>query len=1109
VLHGFGGRLISEYFLERDLQDSRTSEAEVLPDLDIARRELVRWRASCAMLGPATSIRSLVESAGPLITALGFAAPSRIDLSRPDCATATVHAEGHPIVLLVTSWSERLDPFWRHAVAAAIERSASWALLFNGVHLRLIDPVRAYARRYFEFDLDLAIDDERTFAILWSLLEARKLRASADGTIPLRGIIMRSESFASGVSRSLRTGVLAASADVVGALLKTGKGRIGTPIPDAFEQALTIVYRILFLLFAEARGLVPLWHPVYRDSYSIESLRAAVEHPAAVSGLWESLRAISRLAHSGCRAGNLRVTPFNGRLFAPQRTPLVDRPGLDDEAARRAVLALSTRPAPRGDGFERIAYRDLGVEQLGAVYETLLDYEPRVSATAAGSARPLRPSVVLVRGSNVRKSTGSFYTPQPIADYLVRRTLGPLVAEATPERILRLRVVDPAAGSGAFLVAACRYLADAYEAAQITTGGCHAADFGERERVLVRRTIAERCLFGVDLNPMAVQLARLSLWLATLAADRPLTFLDHHLQAGDSLSGVWLNNLRRSPAVGRRAATGDVSLPLFDDGIADVVRMALPIRFRLSESGDSIERVREKERALAALNRRDSVLMDWKRVADVWCAPWFQEASGTRVPPSAFPAISDAILHGAGALPRTSIERYLEIAASIAASRRFFHWELEFPEVFFATDGSRLPDAGFDAVIGNPPWDMIRNDPGAARTGNDAASFVRFTRESGVYAAQSEGHANCYQLFLERSIALTRTAGRLGIVLPAGLLNDHGSAALRRRLFDDCDVDALVGFTNERGVFPIHRSVRFVLVTASRGSPTRTIACRFGEHDPGSLEHVGPEPASTSSWFTLRLSRAWIDRVSGDSLLVPDVRDPIDVAILERVASSFPRLGTTDGWNARFGRELNATEDREHFGPPGTGLPVVEGRQIQPFGVDIRSSRFGIEPVLAHRLLGSRSERPRLAYRDVAGATNRQTLIAAIVPSGCVSTHTVFCLRTPVPLKSQHFLCGLFNSFVLNYLVRLRVTTHVTTAVVEDLPIPLPHVRPRAFREIAICSRMLTRGHNDTVYARLQALVARLYQLSVREFAHVLGTFPLIPEETRRAALTVFRETFR
>jgi hypothetical protein len=208
-------------------------------------------------------------------------------------------------------------------------------------------------------------------------------------------------------------------------------------LDDAFEQALTVVYRLVFLLFAEARALVPVWHPV-RESYSLDALRTLVEGTKGPEGIWEALRAITRLAHAGCLAVDLKVTPFNGRLFAPARTPLAERQELDEEAAQRAILALSTRQSDRG-GRERIAYRDLGVEQLGAVYETLLDYEP-VRA----------PHVMLRPGSGVRKATGTFYTPQPIAEYLVRRTLGPLVHDASPERILQLRIVDPSMGSGAF-----------------------------------------------------------------------------------------------------------------------------------------------------------------------------------------------------------------------------------------------------------------------------------------------------------------------------------------------------------------------------------------------------------------------------------------------------------------------------------------------------------------------------------------------------------------------------------------------------------------------------------------------------------------------------------
>jgi hypothetical protein len=1116
MLPGIDGHLLAGAFIQQHLSAHAASTGSEDPTQ--ARRRLAAWRVTCATLGPASTPRTILQSAEPLFTALGFAKADRIEPAEPGVA-ATLGARDHAVALLVSTWGDAQESLWRVAVTQAARRSALWCLVFNGVQLRIVDANRLYARRHLEMDIDLALDNPLAFTVLLRVFGASALGSEPDDPRSLHALVADSDRHAAGVCRSLREGVLGASVEILRALLAgrvrprsrdtaraggDGGATKSVAVGDSFEQALTIVYRMLFLLFAEARGLVPLWHPIYRESYSLEGLRDAAEQLPSSPGLWDALRAIARLAHTGCQAGDLHVTPFNGRLFSPAHTPLAERRDLDDSAARTAVVALSTRPAPDRAGRERIAYRDLGVEQLGAVYETLLDYEPRVE----------RGSVSLHTGSGVRKATGTFYTPQPIADYLVRRTLGPLVNDTTPDRILQLRIVDPAMGSGAFLVAACRFLADAYESALVRHGGCHSSDIGEAERVRIRRTIAERCLYGVDLNPMAVQLARLSLWLATLAADRPLSFLDHRLQAGDSLLGTWLAHLRQPPALRpRRGSSG--SLPLFGtDAVAGAVQAALPLRFSLESPNDTIEQVRAKERAFAELASRHGSLARWKRIAHLWCAPWFAPA-GTAAPASAFGSLTDFVLTGRSAIPPRMAEPYLEQADAIAEARRFFHWELEFPEVFFDRDGAALPDAGFDAVIGNPPWDMIRADQGGAdtrsRARTDQTPVVRFTRDAGVYTAQSDGHPNRYQLFVERAIALTRPRGRMGLVLPSGFATDRGSAALRRLLFSRCNVDALVGMDNRRGVFPIHRGVRFLLVTASAGTPTDRIACRLDVDDPATLESL--DDGNSGGRHPVYVSPALLERISGADLVVPNLRSGLDVAIVERAASLFPPLSSSAGWGARFGRELNATDDREAFRSledvgdlrRAALLPVVDGKHVEPFQVAVTSTRRGISPADARRLLRSdRHERPRLGYRDVASATNRLTLIAAVLPGFCVSTHTVFCLRTPLSSYEQHLLSGFFNSLVVNYLVRLRVTMHVTTGTVEQLPIPTTESAPAACREIAGLARLLARRRDAAAFARLNARVAELYQLSSQEFEHILGTFPLIPKEQRDAALNQF-----
>ena len=1089
---GLSGFLLSASFLEGRLG---------IVDVDVrARHQFAAARLASTALGPSSSLRSMLDAgAAPVVDALGFGPPQEVE--RVGAVLASQFMAGDErVALIIAPWAEPLDLLSPVGYRQAMLRSARWCALFNGTHLRLVDVALPHARRFVQFDLDIVADDEGAFAAF----------AYVMGRLPgsLRSLVEASEQHGAAVCRSLKDGVLSASADVLRALV-----RPSTSPAASFEQALTIVYRILFLLFAEARGLVPVWHPVYRNSYSVAVLGALAERTGSSRGLWSALRAIARLAHSGCRAGDLRVTPFNGRLFAPAGTPLAERRDLDDDAARRALLALTTRPSADGGARERIAYGDLGVEQLGTVYETLLDYEPAVRRRTGARTPAAQYDVSLGRSSGVRKATGTFYTPQAIADYVVRHTLGPLVRHAPPERILALRIVDPAMGSGAFLVAACRYLARAYEASLVQSGGCHASDIGEHERAGIRRTIAERCLYGVDLNPMAVQLARLSLWLATLSADRPLTFLDHRLQPGDSLLGAWLSQLARPPGhrvVGARRDTA--TLPLFDvETIRHALETALPIRFSLeSIPNDTLEDVRAKEQALARLSRRDTGLSRWKQVADLWCACWLAPVGG-RITPAAFNALTAAIVSGE-ALPSAVADRYLNLAREIAHTRHLFHWELEFPEAFFGGDGRRLENAGFDAVLGNPPWDMIRADAGSAdvreRSRATIAPVLRFAHDSGVYTAQSSGQANRYQLFTERALALTRRGGRVGLVLPAGLATDHGSAALRRRLFSSCDVDALVAIDNQRGIFPIHRSVRFLLLTATAGSPTRVVACRLGERDPAALETAGEDAPADSAWFPVRITPDQIRRLSGDGLAIPDFRTETDMVIAERAAALFPPAEDERGWSARFGRELNATDDRAHFSAPGSGLPVVEGKHIEPFRVATSRARTSIARAKARRLLDpSRYERPRLAYRDVAGATNRLTLIAAILPAHCVSTHTVFCLRTPLPLASQYFLCGLFNSFVVNYLVRMRVTTHVTTATAERLPLPTRDHSPRAFREIAAIARLLSRRDDPAAATRLQVLVASLYQLTTDEFAHVLSTFPLVPKEERDRAHATYLAT--
>ncbi|RPI56967.1 MAG: hypothetical protein EHM50_11900, partial [Lysobacterales bacterium] len=503
----------------------------------------------------------------------------------------------------------------------------------------------------------------------------------------------------------------------------------------------------------------------------------------------------------------------------------------------------------------------------------------------------------------------------------------PLVDAAAAERILQLKVVDPAMGSAAFLVSACRYLARAYERALVRDGSAGESDIDETDRAAFRRLVAQRCLFGVDLNPTAVQLARLSLWLATLAANKPLTFLDHRLVCGNSLIGASPVDIARQPPGLRlrasrygahaRSRPNRAGTPLFSEFELEpsLARAVAERRWLAETSDDTADVVREKERRLERLRTGER----WKSVADLWCACWMWPDPHTAPEPAVFASLADKLMTGRSGLPDRTSAALLRDADRIAASHHFFHWMLEFPEAYFDEAGQPLAAGGFDAVLGNPPWDMLRAG-GAEKT---------FFRRSGVYRHQGAGHMNRYQMFVERALALTKRGGRIGLVLPAGFATDHTSAPLRRALLGRTSIDTITGFDNRRAIFPIHRSVRFLVCTTTAGDATRHIACRFGIDEAAELETIPDSGDRTIRSHPISLTPSFLEALSGSAATIPELRGVVDMRILERVVHSIPRLGAADGWGVRFGRELNATDDRRHFHSNKGGMPVLEGKHIE------------------------------------------------------------------------------------------------------------------------------------------------------------------------------------
>lgn len=1086
-LHGISGSLLPGQFMATAIAGGERDRAA----LERPRRQFERWwHAVTLTCGPATGVRAIFDAvAMPLCGAWGFrASRMHVDRTRITARLDTTH--GVPIALVVMPWAARPSTAWRDASDAARAIGAGWTLVLAPPFLSLVDARGHAARRNLDFNLS-DVTDPHSFAAFWTLTHASAFdRAKPDVGTPtglsrIDALVATAATFQDRVRADLQAGV----ADALRAFRPVVRAG-----DRSLDESLTLVYRILFLLFAESRDLVPRSHPVYRAAYLIGPQCRDAARGGATTGLWDGLAAITRLSRLGCRVDDLVVSPFNGRLFARSsaRTLETGRPTARssslstrrDAAMARALAALGTRRGPAG--LEGINYADLGVEQLGAVYERVLDLDP--------DALTGRPPGGLAHSAE-RKRSGTFYTPQPLVELVVRRTLAPLLAGASSDAILNLRVVDPAMGSGAFLVAACRHLAGAYARALVDEGRAAESDLDDHENAKIRRSIAERCLFGVDANPVAVQLARLSLWLTTLSRGRPLSFLDHRLRVGDSLIGAAPDDLGRLSM--RR---GTIPTPLFDLDPAgletDLGRVTRPLIAMSARPDDTVGDVRAKEIAWSKLCGDASPLRRWRTAANLWCARWFWPGA----PPTASEtrAALDSILRDDRTIAGADLARLVAVAQSRATAHQFFHWPLEFPDVFYDDSGSARPRPGFDAVIGNPPWEMLRRDS----TSGPRVPLVRFIRDSGLYPSCDRGHVNMYQPFLERALSLARSSGRVGLVLPWGLAVDDGAAALRARLLDRATLDTVIGFDNADGLFPIHRGVRFLVAVVTTGGRTRTIRAKFGVMSREAIDDLPARDDPVDTSYPIRLSLERLAAVGAASRRIPDARAPRDLDLLDHVAAIGPALGAP-GWNARFGRDLNATDDRDSLGP--VGLPVIEGKHVSPFGVNVAEASARIDPVeAARRLPDRRFDSARLAYRDVSGVANRTSLIAAIVPAGVVMTHTLFCLRTALGLDAQLFLCGLFNSFVLNRLVRLLMGGHVTTSLVEDLPVPTWNGDDAQSTIVRLARRLVRYPASGRTHAALQAEVARLYRLDVPMFEHVLAGFPLVPASDRQRALGVF-----
>ena len=1021
-----------------DLPQQTTSGGENIPDLLLFPDAQAKSRAT-------------TSNTSPFLEALAVAELKRF--RRP------LDTRGKGKGTQTSSPHAQILRYLREAETAA-DGNLRWGILTNGAVWRLYDQkTRPRATAFYEADLQalLEADDEdslRTFHLLFR--RSAFVRRPGAVTAFLETALAAGRRYEQRVAESL-AGVVFDR--VFPQLLQALADTTHQPMPAIREAALIFLYRLLFVLYAEDRGLLPVNDAAYDDYGLRKRVRDDVAQRKArndtfssvASSYYDHLTTLFRLIDQG--DPSIGLPPYNGGLFAHDAASLLYDVRLPDDVIADVVYDLSHTQT---DGQPRyVNYRDMSVQQLGSIYERLLEQEPVLDEDGWVHVRP---------NPYARKDSGSFYTPQDLVDLIVDQTLTPLIEERLDafetranelrsdrrprserraelarldpaQAVLDLKVLDPAMGSGHFLVTAVDFLTDyvadlievapafadwlpqddPYQSPLLDRIAAIRADILRRanesgwkvneaqltDQAIIRRLVLKRCIYGVDKNPLTVELAKVSLWLHSFTVGAPLSFLDHHLREGDSLLGLSVTDARSDL---RRLDT-----PLFVDSVLQGFEAATEsmheIELRadadVSEVHESQLQFQDVESATAGLRGFLDTLggLRWLtagmkvRQRALFEAP-VAETLGSD-PSRAY----EQLAHRPADHPNSgsvAFRERLAEARAVADEESLLHWEVAFPGMWRRWQ-NEVPEGGFDAVIGNPPWDRIKlqevewfatRDPDLARAPTAAArrEGIRRLREqddplahdfdqakaradrlgqviraSGHYPLLGGGDINLYSLFVERSLRLVKPNGLVGLLTPSGIYADRTAARFFQSVSTTGRVAGIYDFENRKIFFKdIHASFKFCALIV--GGPQRTFPetrCSFFLHDTDTIKDPNRAFTLTPDDFA---------RVNPNTGTAPVFRTRRDADITRRIYQDHPVLVDRSGdeehrvWPVRYVRMLDMTNDShlfrtaaqledEGFYPVqgnrwkrGNDLcaPLYEGKMVQAF--DHRAASVVVNP---------------------------------------------------------------------------------------------------------------------------------------------------------------------
>ena len=909
-----------------------------------------------------------------------------------------------------------------------------WGVLTDGRRFQLHWSGADSADVYYEVDLPALLSaDRQSFNYFFAFFRAAAFQ-STDGRSFLDAVRVESERAAERLGADLRDDAFTTVRIVAEGLVACRDVELDpgdeATLARLKRESLVVLYRLMFVFYAEARGLLPPDDPEsrrrYRESVGAERVRTEVyDHARAGTldeylresvTLWSRFYSLFEVIDEGSE--ELGVPAYNGGLFADDGAFLGPR-ALPDSHLARVIHRLGTTET-ESDETVLADYADLSTRHLGSIYEGLLEHrfevasEPLV-AVADDDGQVWRPAtdwdgpatdverrvaegdLYVVVDDRERKATGAYYTPDHVVRYVVRETVDPLVDdietvlgdddapepgtadyfEAFYERVCELRILDPAMGSGHFLTATMRHLTDRVMRVARETGA-------EAESQAVRRRLAKECLFGVDVNEMAVELAKLSTWLETLAAEQPLAFLDHRLVVGNSLAGGDASDvLSDGPAAAEQTA-----LTRFGETRRRVIRDIRALQSDLvaidNEVLSDVMAMKRKHEEITS----DPLYRRLNELVDVVVAAEF----GVDVPSGAVQQMARAITDEAAWQTEIAGREWFTEAQAVAERESFLHWELAFPLVFFDADGEAT--GGFDAVVGNPPYGEISADR--------AAAFDPDTT------------TNVYAQFVARAQDLLRDGGRLSFVTPTSWETGAEYEQTRAALVESGHLTTLVNLPYD--VFDDAYVDTAVFVWADTPGEECSVVDLSGTRvDPAvALTETEPTTFSVADWRELGAV----------------VTDETFLSLHDRVAD-----GRTLGDVTESTRGVLVTD--ESLASPDADEPI----SLDSYR---RYERVGPTDEADWELLAERPPRrffegDRVLVRRLTSRDDR--LMATVATEPFVSKKDVYVFESP--RLDERFLLGLVNSRFLSWwLFNVEMSAsqddfrQVTLGGLRDLPIP-------------------------------------------------------------------------